>query len=108
MDTVILNMRMHGRISVCGMISQYHLEKPDGVYNLSHLIFKNIKMEGYTSFEWYHVYPKLLDHIVPYIQEKKIIYVEDVAEGLENGPAALVGLFSGRNFGKQLVLVASE
>jgi NADPH-dependent curcumin reductase CurA len=36
------------------------------------------------------------------------VYVEDIAEGLENGPAALVALFSGRNVGKQVVLVARE
>ena len=46
-------------------------------------------------------------HIVlPYIREKKMVYVEDIIEGLENGPAALVGLFRGRNFGKQVGVVA--
>ncbi|KAL5063045.1 hypothetical protein RYX36_024782 [Vicia faba] len=34
--------------------------------------------------------------------------VHDIAEGLENGPAALVGLFSGRNVGKQVLVVAHE
>jgi NADPH-dependent curcumin reductase CurA len=34
--------------------------------------------------------------------------VEDIAEGLENGPAALVGLFSGHNVGKQVVVVTHE
>jgi NADPH-dependent curcumin reductase CurA len=36
------------------------------------------------------------------------VYVEDIAEGLESAPAALIGLFSGRNVGKQVVLVARE
>ncbi|KAK2973765.1 hypothetical protein RJ640_002269 [Escallonia rubra] len=35
-------------------------------------------------------------------------YVEDIAEGLESAPAALFGLFSGRNIGKQVVVVARE
>ena len=46
--------------------------------------------------------------MLPYIREKKMVYVEDIIEGLENGPAAFVGLFSGRNFGKQVVVVARE
>jgi NADPH-dependent curcumin reductase CurA len=46
--------------------------------------------------------------VLPYIKEGKIIYVEDIAEGLESGPAALVGLFTGRNVGKQVVVVARE
>ena len=36
------------------------------------------------------------------------MYVEDIAEGLESGPSALIGLFSGLNVGKQVVLVAQE
>ncbi|OIW15364.1 hypothetical protein TanjilG_26737 [Lupinus angustifolius] len=46
--------------------------------------------------------------LLPHIREGKVVYVEDIAEGLENGPAALVGLFSGRNVGKQVVVVARE
>ncbi|KAB1218174.1 Polygalacturonase [Morella rubra] len=34
LDAGLLNMRVHGRIAVCGMISQYNLDKPEGVYNL--------------------------------------------------------------------------
>ena len=45
---------------------------------------------------------------MPYIREGKLKYVEDIAEGLEDGPAALLRLFSGRNVGKQIVVVASE
>jgi NADPH-dependent curcumin reductase CurA len=49
-----------------------------------------------------------LDFVLPYIKEGKIVYVEDITEGLESGPAALIGLFSGRNVGKQVVKVAQE
>ena len=35
-------------------------------------------------------------------------YREDVAEGLENAPAAFIGMLEGRNFGKQLVLVSPD
>ena len=46
--------------------------------------------------------------MLPYIREGMIAYVEDIAEGLENGPAALVGIFSGHNVGKQVVVFARE
>ena len=51
---------------------------------------------------------KVLELVLHYIKEGKVIYVEDIAEGLESGPAALVGLFTGRNVGKQVVVVARE
>ncbi|XP_065617734.1 2-alkenal reductase (NADP(+)-dependent)-like [Quercus suber] len=108
LDAVLLNMRVHGRIAVCGMISQYNLDQPEGVKNLMCLIYKRIHMTGFTVRDYYHLYPKFLDTVLPYIKEGKIAYVEDIAEGLESGPAALVGLFSGRNIGKQVVVIARE
>ncbi|GMY32920.1 2-alkenal reductase (NADP(+)-dependent)-like [Fagus crenata] len=108
LDAVLLNMREHGRIAVCGMISQYNLDKPEGVHNLMHLISKRIRIEGFLVFDYYHLYPKFVELVLSYIAEGKIVYVEDIAEGLESGPAALIGLFTGRNVGKQIVLVAHE
>ena len=108
LDAVLLNMRVHGRIAVCGMISQYNLDKPEGVHNLMHVIYKRVRIQGFTVFDYYHLYTKLLDLVLPHIAEGKIVYVEDIAEGLESGPAALIGLFSGLNVGKQVVLVSHE
>lgn len=108
LDAVLLNMRLHGRIPVCGMISQYNLRQPEGVHNLLCLISKRIQMEGFVVVDFYHLYPKYVEWILPHIKEGKVTYVEDIAEGLESSPSALVGLFSGRNVGKQLVVVARE
>ncbi|XP_057458306.1 NADPH-dependent oxidoreductase 2-alkenal reductase-like [Lotus japonicus] len=108
LDAVLLNMRVHGRIPVCGMISQYNLAQQEGVQNLAHLIYKRIRMQGFMFSDFYHLYPKFLEFVLPHIREEKIVYVEDIAEGLENGPAAVVGLFSGRNVGKQVLVVARE
>ncbi|KAK9997630.1 hypothetical protein SO802_022316 [Lithocarpus litseifolius] len=108
LDAVLLNMRAHGRIAACGLISQYNLDKPEGVHNLMHLIYKRIRMEGFVVFDYFHLYPKFLEFVLPQIVEGKIVYLEDIAEGLESGPSALVGLFAGLNVGKQVVLVARE
>ncbi|KAK6266368.1 hypothetical protein QUC31_017205 [Theobroma cacao] len=105
LDAVLLNLRVRARIAVCGMISQYNLEQPEGVHNLTSIVMKQARMQGYLVFEYYHLYPKYLEMILPKIREEKVVYVEDIADGLENAPAALVGLFSGRNIGKQVVAV---
>ncbi|ONI14101.1 hypothetical protein PRUPE_4G262100 [Prunus persica] len=95
LDAVLLNMRVHGRIAVCGMISQYNLDQAEGVTNLMHLV------------DHYHIHPKFVEFMLPYIRQGKIVYVEDIVEGLESGPRALVGLFKGLNFGKQVVDVSA-
>ncbi|KAL9240720.1 hypothetical protein vseg_014906 [Gypsophila vaccaria] len=108
LDAVLVNMRLHGRIPVCGLISQYNLENPEGVHNLFCLITKRIRMEGFLVGDYYHLYGKYLEMILPHIKEGKISYVEDVAQGLESAPSALIGLYSGKNVGKQVVVVARE
>lgn len=108
LDAVLLNMSVHGRIAVCGMISQYNLKEKEATYNLSCLIKKRIKMHGFLVFDYFHLYPKYLEMVLPLIKQGKIIYVEDVAEGIESAPGALIGLFRGRNVGKQVVVVARE
>ncbi|KAK2969576.1 hypothetical protein RJ640_003583 [Escallonia rubra] len=108
LDAAILNMRIHGRIAVCGLISQYNLAEPEGVKNLMPLIYKRITMKGFSAFDYLAHYSKFYDILLPLIREGKIVYIEDVAEGLEKTPAALVGLFSGRNIGKQVVVVSRE
>ncbi|KAL7611197.1 hypothetical protein Lser_V15G12492 [Lactuca serriola] len=107
LDAVLPNMRLHGRIASCGMISQYNkLDQPEGVYNLQHVFFKRLKILGFTFYDFLHLYPKFYDLIFPLIREGKIKYLEDTTEGIENGPTALIGLFSGRNVGKQVVAVS--
>ncbi|KAL2319383.1 hypothetical protein Fmac_028352 [Flemingia macrophylla] len=108
LDAVLLNMRVHGRIPVCGMVSQYNLTQPESVTNLAHIIFKRVLMQGFIVNDFYHLYPKFLEFLLPHIREGKVVYVEDRDEGLENGPAALVGLYSGRNVGKQVLVVARD
>ncbi|MED6157300.1 hypothetical protein PIB30_021951 [Stylosanthes scabra] len=106
LDAVLLNMKFHGRIAICGMISQYNLDEPEVLRNVMLLALKRLSVKGFTHRDHHHLYPKLLELALPYIRDKKIVYVEDIVEGIESGPAALVGLFSGRNFGKQIVALA--
>ena len=95
-------------LQVAGMISQYNLDQPEGIRNLLSLVYKRIRIVGFTVYDYYHLFPNFLDLVLPYIREGKIAYVEDIGEGLEHGPAALVGIFSGNNVGKQVAVVARK
>ncbi|KAJ0784198.1 putative oxidoreductase [Helianthus annuus] len=108
LEAVLLNMRFSGRITACGMISQYNLEQEEGVRNLYQIIVKGVQIQGLIANNYLHMFPKYMEMIIPLIKQGKICYMEDIAEGLESAPAALVGLFSGRNVGKQVVAVARE
>ncbi|KAF9608164.1 hypothetical protein IFM89_007550 [Coptis chinensis] len=106
LDAVLLNMNVHGRIAVCGLISQYNLTEHEGVRNLFCIVTKQIRMQGFIEPEYKHMYPSSLELVVQRYREGKIVYIEDTAEGLEEAPSALIELFSGRNVGKQVVRIA--
>ncbi|KAL6905891.1 hypothetical protein ACP4OV_003492 [Aristida adscensionis] len=108
LDAVLLNMRVRGRIAVCGMISQYNLERPEGPRNLFQVMARSIRMEGFLVSNYRSEYRRFEEEMVRYLREGKVVYVEDVAEGIEAAPAALLGLFTGRNVGRQVVAVARD
>lgn len=107
LDAVLPNMKIHGRIAVCGLISQSN-EVQEAMRNLIFLVINRIRMEGFSVLDYLHLYPKFLEIVLPLIKQGKLACVEDIAEGIENAPAALVGLFSGQNVGKKVVVVARE
>ena len=45
-----LHMRLHGRIAVAGMISQYNHDQPEGVRNLLSVVYNRIHREGFTVY----------------------------------------------------------
>ncbi|XP_011628699.1 2-alkenal reductase (NADP(+)-dependent) isoform X3 [Amborella trichopoda] len=108
LDAVLLNMRLHGRIAVCGMISQYNRAKLEGVNNLFYLLTKRILMRGFFVLDYGHLYPQFLETTIKHLTEGKIVYVEDVVEGLEKAPSALVGIFQGHSVGRKVVLLARD
>lgn len=108
LDAVLGNMKVHGRIAVCGMIAQTGVQSEQGIKNLYQLVPKRISMKGFLQSDYLHLYPQFLESTINLIKEGKIVYIEDIAEGLENAPSALVGLFHGKNVGKQVVHICDE
>ncbi|MFP6779815.1 MAG: NADP-dependent oxidoreductase, partial [Alphaproteobacteria bacterium] len=51
----------------------------------------------------YHI---AIERMAKWIKDGKIIYKEDVVEGIENAPEAFIGLMNGKNFGKLLIKVS--
>ncbi|CAM8894563.1 unnamed protein product [Rhodiola kirilowii] len=108
LDAALLNMRVHGRIAVCGMISQNSLSSPQGIQNLYTLIPKRVTMKGFLQSDYVHLFPQFLEHVTSNFKQGKIVYIEDMKHGLENAPAAFVRLFNGTNVGKQVICVTQE
>jgi NADPH-dependent curcumin reductase CurA len=108
LDAVLPRLKLGGRIALCGMISQYNLEKPEPIHNLIALLVSRATIRGFIVSDHYDRLPAFLQDMSGWLKEGKVKYREDIAEGLENTPHAFIRMLSGENFGKQLVKIASE
>ena len=96
-----------GRIVVCGAISRYNEEVlPPGPTNYMALIIMRARMEGFIVLDYVSKFPEAVEELKGWVKEGKIVYKEDIQEGLENAPATLVRLYTGQNVGKQLLKVS--
>ena len=108
-DAVMENLADFARISVCGQISQYNLAEPEmGPRNTRNLTTHQARMEGFLVFQFANRHEEGRQRIARWIKEGKMKYREDVVEGIENAPAAFIGMMRGENFGKLLIKVSEE
>lgn len=113
-DAVLPLLNPAARIPVCGLIAHYNdTELPEGPDRLGLLtrtiLIKRIKMQGFIIFDDYgHRYGEFYSQMSTWLNEGKIIFREDIVDGLENAPQALIGLLEGKNFGKLVIRVAKD
>lgn len=108
-DAVLLSLNTKARIAICGQISQYNLEQPElGPRFFGLLLVKQAKAEGFLVFQFADRYEEGMRQMAEWIQQGKIKYHEEFAEGLEATPRAFIEMLRGKNTGKQLVKVADE
>lgn len=107
LEAALANMNRGGRIPVCGVLSAYNEEGEHyGVKNL-HLFFdKSLTMEGFVLSAHKDVWPDARAEIEDLIASGKLAFRETIADGIENAPAAFIGMLEGKNVGKQLVKLA--
>lgn len=107
-DAVFPNLRIKGRVVICGQISQYNLEKPEtGPRFLWNMITKRARIEGFLVSEFADQHTEALVEMSGWLRQGKLKYRETIEEGgIENAPAAFISMLKGGNIGKQLVKIA--
>ncbi len=108
LDAVLLKLNPYARVVACGMISQYNLEKPEGVKNLGTVVGNKVRIQGFIVSDHMDLKAEFMAEISGWLAAGKIKYREDITQGIENAPAAFIGMLKGENFGKQVVQIAAE
>jgi NADPH-dependent curcumin reductase CurA len=104
LNDALARIAPHARVVICGGISRYEQETlPPGPANYFNVVFRQANIEGFLLSGYEAEYDVARERITEWIRSGAIVYKEDVQHGFENIPATLLRLFSGKNFGKQLL-----
>ena len=107
LEACLAQMNNRGRIACCGAISQYDgvpsAHGPRGVPGL--IVVKRLIMQGFIVMDYMDERDAALTELQSWVASGKLKVQEDVIDGLENTPNALIGLLHGENRGKRMVRV---
>lgn len=108
LEAALFRMNLFGRIACCGAVSQYDGAPPSagprGVPGL--IVTKRLTLKGFIMSDFPEHLEKARSDLQSWVAEGKIKVQEDIIDGLENTPAALIGLLAGENRGKRMVKVS--
>jgi NADPH-dependent curcumin reductase CurA len=95
----------HGaRVVICGSISGHNAEeRPPGPANYYILVQKRARMEGFVILDDLPHGGEAIADLRQWIGEGHITWEADIQKGFEPAPQPLPRLYSGANFGKQLL-----
>jgi NADPH-dependent curcumin reductase CurA len=94
------------RVPVCGLIAQYNAATPMPGPDMFSVLRKRLLLRGFIVSDFAAKQGDFLRDVGEWVRSGRIKYREDVVDGLEQAPAAFLGLLQGKNFGKLLVRVS--
>jgi len=109
LEAAIGALRMRGRVVACGSISAYNAtETPPGPRNLFLVVTRRLRVQGFIVSDHADRLPAFLADMGSWVRDGAVRYRETVVDGIENAPAAFIGMLAGENVGKMLVRVGPE
>jgi NADPH-dependent curcumin reductase CurA len=107
LEAALRHANVGARFPVCGMISAYNATTDEGIRGLQAVLTKRITMTGFIVYDHVHKLPAYQARVAPWLRSGELVFHEDIVPGIENAPAALIGMMRGEAIGKRLVQVAA-
>ena len=109
LEAALFAMNNRGVVVCCGAVSQYDTDRPMSPRGLPGLlVVKRLRMEGFVVMDHSAQDERCVRQISGWLESGELRVPEDIVEGLDNCPAALIGLLAGENKGKRLVRISAD
>ena len=110
LEAALEMLKSNGRIVGCGMVSQYNLPEKEryGIKNLFYMTTKNLTFRGFIvgtpefGPKWAKEHQEKVGR---WIAEGSFKGRFSETDGIEKGPAGLIGMLRGENFGKAVLKI---
>ncbi len=104
LDEALARLARGARIVICGSIARFSVEElPPGPRNYFNLTAQRARMEGFVVLDFLGRAGEALEALSKWAADGSIVWEVDVQKGFENAPKTLQRLYTGANFGKQLL-----
>jgi NADPH-dependent curcumin reductase CurA len=117
-QAVLPLLNLHARVPVCGLIANYNGPAADTAAGaetgmagelaatLREVLSRRLLVQGFINSDFAAQRPAFLNDVSGWIADGRVRFRQEIVAGLENAPAAFIGMLDGRNFGKLLIDVA--
>ncbi|KAF7720691.1 hypothetical protein EC973_006481 [Apophysomyces ossiformis] len=105
LEHVLKHASYNGRIVVCGAITSYNGEEPEGIRNTELILYKKLKVQAFNVWDHWDL-GEFTQRVTAWLIEGKIKYREVIVEGLGQTGQALLDVLKGQSQGKQIVKIA--
>ena len=96
------------RVAMCGMVSEYNDIEPRPGPNLMSAVRKRLRIQGFIVGDHWRRLGEYRAMAAPLVRSGALKYREDIVDGLDQAPAAFIGLLQGKNFGKLLIRLGPD
>lgn len=103
MAAAFQNMKIHGRVSMCGAISNFGTVEQPSTAVMIEMILRRITVQGFIVRDYEALRPEFEEKVSGWLASGELVDRSTVFEGIANAAAGLEGLLSGANSGKALV-----
>lgn len=104
LEAALNHLNLRARVVLCGGIANYNATEPvPGPSNLMNLVINRARMEGFIVLDYLPRAGEAIAALSAWAASGELRYEVDVQEGFEHIPRTLQRLYTGENFGKQLL-----
>ena len=103
------NMRINGRIALCGLISQYSADgRGQDINHLIEAVLRRVTIRGFIVRDHEDMRPEFERTVSGWLRSGDVGALQTVTDGIDHAVDAFLGMLKGGNIGKALVRLDTD